>query len=525
MRFVDKTVAGIDITQERISIVLLKNGKDGPKLIKSAVAPIPAGAIKDGNIADAALLSKAIRDLKVRNRIWTNRAAVSLFARPAVMQMIDMPKQMPPNMTQFVRGEMKHCAALPSGDIVLDYCALGSNRRSADKRILAVAAETKKVTVLVHVLGRAGFSAELVEPELLSYLRAVGSQKITGKSGCNVLIAILRETGSTLRQSSVQASSQQAVLTLCVLRNGVIDFIRTKEMTERSDSLNGWLADELTEIQKFYSVEVVDNPGKWEITVFADTGRLPQDAEERLKSKIQAGSLQVRTKNDAYLDTPVNVPAAGGNSEQPSPVAVGLAMNLLMAQRDDVRINLVPPQVVRVREVKRDALIAANAVAVMLLVMVLTIHAFGFMIGETNRSAVAKKQVITGQDTEAMVEQHQQLDARLNVLSSRLDRLSQISASHRDINWAEVFEDIRKATPASVRITGLSCGDGSRVQIEGLAMSNEAVSLFVNLLEKSHNIASVVLLEARRQDGQNGLIVYQLSCKLAIRSGKIDNVG
>ena len=88
-----------------------------------------------------------------------------------------------------------------------------------------------------------------------------------------------------------------------------------------------------------------------------------------------------------------------------------------------------------------------------------------------------------------------------------------------------VFEDIRKATPGSVRITGLSCRDGSRVQIEGLAMSNEAVSLFVNLLEKSHNITSVTLLEARKQDGQNGLIVYQLSCKLGIGRGKIHNVG
>ena len=75
----------------------------------------------------------------------------------------------------------------------------------------------------------------------------------------------------------------------------------------------GWPTN-LTEIQKFYSVEFVDNPGKWEITVFADTGQLPQDAEERLKSKIQAGSLQVRTTKDAYLDTIVDGP--GGRPEQ-----------------------------------------------------------------------------------------------------------------------------------------------------------------------------------------------------------------
>ena len=46
MRFVEKTVAGIDITQESISIVLLKNGKNGPKLVKSVVAPCPQGRSK-----------------------------------------------------------------------------------------------------------------------------------------------------------------------------------------------------------------------------------------------------------------------------------------------------------------------------------------------------------------------------------------------------------------------------------------------------------------------------------------------
>jgi Tfp pilus assembly protein PilN len=147
------------------------------------------------------------------------------------------------------------------------------------------------------------------------------------------------------------------------------------------------------------------------------------------------------------------------------------------------------------------------------------------MFGRVNQSVAAKKLLVTKQDTDGMLEQHQHLDARLQVLSSRLDRIAHISASHRDVNWVEVFDDIRKAAPGSVRITSLFSQDGSRVLIEGLAMSNEAVNLFVNSLERSHSIASVVLLEARRQEGQNGFITYQLSCKLGIRSGKGDNAG
>jgi Tfp pilus assembly protein PilN len=510
MILVEKTVAGIDITQERISMALLKQDKNGPKLVKSVVAAVPAGAIKDGNIVDAALLAKAIREMKVRNRIWTNRAAISLFTKPVITQMIEMPKQMPPNLTQFIRGEMKHCAAMPSGDIVLDYCSAGSNKRSADKKVLAFAAETKKVTDLVGVLGRTGFSVELVEPAILSYLRAIGDKKITGRSGCNVLVAVLRDN----------------ILTLSVLKNGVVDFIRTKEVKQRTAAggdLCVWLADELSEIQKFYSVEMLDNTAKWEVTVFADTAQLPQDAEAILKSKVQAGSLRVRTSKDAYLDTIVGGPA-WVKKEQPSPVAVGLAMNLLVAQRDDARLNLIPPHIVQLKETKRDALIAVNVITALLLLMVLAVDVPAYLVEKINGATAAKATRISVQDNDRILEKNRQLDARLQTLSSRISNISQISASHNDVNWVQLFENIRKATPVSVRINSLSSQDGLRIQIQGLALSNDAVNSFVSLLEKSPEIASVTLLETNKQEGQKGFINYQISCRLNIKKGKNDNV-
>jgi Tfp pilus assembly protein PilN len=519
MKFTEKTVAGIDISQERISIVLLKNGKNGPRLVKSVVADVPPGVIKDGNIANPVMLAKAIRDMKVHNRIWTNRAAVSLFAKPVVTQMIEIPKQMPPNLTQFVNGEMKHCAAMPSGDIVLDYCSVGSNKRSVDKKVLAVAAETKKVTVLVQTLGRAGFAAELVEPAILSYLRAISDKKITGRSSCNVLVAIFRDN----------------ILTLCVLRNGVVDFIRTKEVRQKSTSgdLCSWLADELAEIQKFYSVEVMDNTGKWEVAVFADTAQLPQDAEAILKSKVQAGSLQVRTSKDAYLDTifggqPARLASraerAGDKNEQPSPVAVGLAMNLLAAQRDNVKLNLMPPKIVQLNEAKRDVLIAVTAVAALLLFMVLAIAAPVYMIRKISGGIAGKTARVSVRNTDKMVEKNQYLDSKLQALSNRLDSIAKISELHKDVNWVQLFTNIRDATPASVRIVNLSCPDGQRIQIEGLALSNDAVNSFVSSLEKSPDISTVTLLESSKQEGQKGFINYQINCKLGVKKGKADNV-
>jgi type IV pilus assembly protein PilM len=543
MIFAEKTVAGIDISQERISIALLRLGKNGPKLVKSVVAAVPAGAIKDGNIADAVLLARAIRAMKVRNRIWTNRAAVSLFAKPVVTQIIEMPKQVPSNLTQFVHGEMKHCAAMPSGDIVLDYCSVGSNKRSADKKVLAAAAERKKVTELVRVLGRAGFSTELVEPAMLSYLRAIGDKKNTSRSGCNVLVTMLRG----------------GVLSLCVLKNGSVDFVRTKEFTnsaqeESSDAcpafgkawdanldeyaeckkltlegsadsndLDGWLAVEVSEVVRFYDIEVHDNPSKWEITVFVDAEQSPEVIEKYLKSKIQAEHLQVRTIEDAYKDTPVGG-SETSKSKKPSPVAVGLAMNLLVAQRDDVRLNLMPPQIIQIMEAKRDVLVVATVVAALFFLMVLAIAAPVYMIKKVSGNIAAKAARVSVHNADKMVEKNQHLDAMLEALSGRLDSIAKISASHNDVNWVQLFTNIRNATPASIRIVSLSCPDGQRVQIDGLALSNDAVDLFVSSLEKSPDISTVTLLESSKQEGQKGFIKYQINCKLGVNKGKDDNV-
>jgi len=554
MIFAEKTVAGIDISQERISIALLKLGKNGPKLVKSVVAPMPAGAVRDGNVVNAALLQRTLREMKFRNMIWTNRAAVSLFAKPVVTQIIEMPKQMPSNMTQFVHGEMKHCAAMPSGDIVLDYCSVGSNKRSADKKVLAAAAERKKVTELVRVLGRAGFIAELVEPAMLSYLRAIGDKKNTSRSGCNVLVAMLRG----------------GILSLCVLKSGSVDFIRTKEFSnsaqeESSDAcpafgkawdanleeckdcaevypdeyaeckkltlegsvdsndLDGWLAVEVSEVVRFYDIEVHDNPSKWEITVFVDAEQSPEVIEKYLKSKIQAEHLQVRTIEDAYMDTPVDG-SQTSKREKPSAVAVGLAVNLLVAQRDDVRLNLMPPQIIQIMEAKRDVLVAATVVAALFFIMVLAIAAPVYMIKKVSGNIVAKAARVSVHNADKMVEKNQHLDAMLEALSGRLDSIAKISASHNDVNWVQLFTNIRNATPASIRIVSLSCPDGQRVQIDGLALSNDAVNLFVSSLEKSPDISTVTLLESSKQEGQKGFINYQISCRLGVKKGKEDNV-
>lgn len=254
-----------------------------------------------------------------------------------------------------------------------------------------------------------------------------------------------------------------------------------------------------------------------------DAAQLPPDAAAHLQSAIHTAHLQVRTIEDAYMDTPVGDSAAV-KGDKPSPVAIGLAMKLLMEQPDDIRINLLPVQVTKIREAKRDALVAANAIGVLLLIMVLVSEGPVWLADRVNRSIAIKRQLVVKKDIDQMLGQRRQLDAQTKAMSSRLDSIARISASRRDVNWVEVLASIGAATPRSVCITEMVSDEGSKITIRGLAVSNEAVSKFISLLEKSRNISSVALLETSEQNGQRGLITYQLSCKLVVRSGKSGNV-
>jgi Tfp pilus assembly protein PilN len=146
------------------------------------------------------------------------------------------------------------------------------------------------------------------------------------------------------------------------------------------------------------------------------------------------------------------------------------------------------------------------------------------MIEKISGNVTGKAARVLVRSTDRILEKNRHLDARAEVLSSRLDSIAKISASYSDVNWVQLFITIRNATPASVRIVSLSCPDGRRIQIEGLALSNDAVDSFVSLLEKSPGISTVTLLESSKQDGQKGFINYQISCRLGVKKGKTDDV-
>jgi len=508
MKLENKTALGIDISNGRINLALLRKNSNGVELVKTASAPIPEGAIKNGNVEDPAILARGIRELKSHNRIRIRlrQAAVSLVTRPMLMQIMEMPKKEPTGVRQFVYNEVKHCVALSGKKIALDFCGIGSAARPGNERVFVVAADNQKVAQIVKACSLAHVNIEVIEPSLISYIRAFYAKKISGRFDRYVLLAVL----------------QSDALTLCVFRKQSVDFVRTRDITEdkaEPSELCQWVASEINTIIQFYDLELPESPKKWEITIVVDNAvQLHKDAEEFLKDKIKCEDLQVKTSEDAYQDMPIK---QGGSTTRKgtSVAAISLALELLAPNQDNLKINLLHPETVEVKSFKKHALITGNIISAVLLVMVLAIGGLTFKIEKVNANIARKKQQQSLQNIGELLEEKQLLDRRIKQLSDGHSQLDEILKTRSDGNWLGLLNDLKSRAPRTVCITNLFSKGNSRMLLEGLALSYESVHLFVNMLDKSEHVDSASLIEAEDNE-ESGLVRYSISCSLKLREGK-----
>jgi len=499
MKLAVKTGLGIDITDSRIEMALVGQSSKGFELLKAVSASVPDGAIKNGNIENPGKLAKFIKELKRRNNIRTKQVAVSLYARPVVLQIFDMPKGGPANAGHFVRNELKSYVMLSGMEFASDFCRTGSGKGKGS-RLLAAATDGQNVERLAQMCDMAGLNVKIIEPPLLSYIRALYAKKIERKFDNDVLIAVLRD----------------GVVRLCVFRKQILDFVKVENISEEQaqpDELSRRLPEKINEIIRSYDVEVEDSSGKWEVTVVADGVELPQSFEESLRAEVKSENVQFRTAQTVLQDTSIEQKEG---HEKASVVAIGLGIGLLNQNDNGLRINLVPPESEEVRAVKKQFFITISIIAALPLFMVLAGTGLSLKANNVKQEIAQKKQTALSQETYSLIKEQELLERQIKQLSEIPAQLSSILDSRLTIDWANILEDIKKLTPKTVRIISLYSRDTSGMYLQGQAISYEAIHLFVKMLNNSAYINSATLTETTKEDHTDGFIMYTIDCTLKL---------
>jgi len=427
---------------------------------------------------------------------------VSLFACPVLTQVMDLPKDLPSNIGQYVQKEVKHCAVLPSRNIAMDYLGISSSStKSAKNRAFVVAAENEKVLELTRALNQAGLSVKAIEPPEVACARALYAKKIAKNLDRNVLIALVQDTN----------------VILSVFRKHTLDFVRKRNIGQdictTQEGLDNF-AEEIGAIIQYYDVEIGDSSKNWlVVTVLRHESEDTKQIANMMRSKFGNLQTEILSAKNICQSTPV---AVNSDIQKPSFVAIGLAMRLLDIAQPKLKMNLVPSEAAEVKAFKQHALITANIAAVILVVIMWAAGALGMKTKRLNQAfAHLRLKQASGIIQNPRVE-NEQIYSQAEKFSEKLEQLKSFLDSKHTAKWNLILGDIRNRTPKSLWITSLSGELNSTILIEGRSTSYEAVYLFVDMLGKSLYIDSAALIEAEKDNNARGLVSYSIECSLAI---------
>lgn len=502
MNFLSKKALGIYVSAEAIELALVKKVEGGVELLKFASCPVPEGAIEDGKIEKPALLAKAARRLQRRKGIYAARSSLAIFTKPFLMQIMELPGQIPSNISKFVESEIKNYVVLPGREIVFDFCKVGSRRQGAEGRIFVAAGDSDKFIEIARAFTSYGFNIEIVEPGVCAVVRAFFKRKIAGRFDCNVLFFIVDESD----------------FAACVFRGQRLDFIRTGDVSDcsaRPQLLTERIASQITTIKQFYDIDVPESSENWEVTIIVrDTVRLFDGGETLLRGKTDCKELDVVTVADVQGHTDI-ICGQGRATVSGGAEAMGTALRIFERQKGGLDIDLLPEKIKEQGRLRKDVLISANIAAALFFIMLVVVGWLAFSVGETTGKITHTRRRDLTKKTHLFYDEKKTLQEQIELIDSRCKQMNGILGSRLEFRWFDILEVLREATPATVRITSLDYGKGDKLTMGGTALSYDGVYLFVDMLNKSKHIKSASLVETEKMEKAGDLIRYNIICSLA----------
>ncbi|MBW8015214.1 MAG: hypothetical protein FVQ82_03435 [Planctomycetes bacterium] len=491
-----KVSLGVDISGDCISYAVAAQEKSGVKIISAGKTQTPAGAIKDGNITDPAAIAKALRGLIGSKKYRGLKTTVSLTVSPSLAQIIELPDEMPDNVTNFVHSEIRHSAFLTGKDIQMDYCGLGLSAALPSK-VFVSAVEKNKINPLLKTLKLAGIEPKTIEMPIAAWMRSVYEKHIKPRFKSNVMLVVVRDN----------------VLNLCVFRKTAFDFVRRVDVTGLSaESCLSRCETEMKAIAQYYEIE------------FGGADEIAWDCVMELPSleehdKIQTSFSEVVGMNvhvcscDSILsDTPVESKV---EDMSVSLTAIGLALNPLKVLCPNVKTNLVPDEIKESQAAKRELLVFANAVAGILLAIFIFAGFAASQFDRTQEAVEERKEKIPLKRIESLVSRQKEIKEEIAILLEKKQLVDKVLEKSISVDWSVVLDEIRRNVPASLYITKVETKGDFDLVIKGKALKPAAVNLFCSHLDRSEIFASSNVKEIERKNSEEGIVFYTIKCTVA----------
>jgi type IV pilus assembly protein PilM len=179
-------VLGLDIGTSAVRVVEVAldrpggRGRSGrnPVVTRVGEVPLPPGAVRDGEVADPALVGAAIAELWRQTGLRSREVRVGLTGSRVVVRVIDMPAMPDEDMAGAIRFSAADHIPIPLDDAVLDHAVLepappGDPGGPPMVRVLVVATHRSTLDGLLAAVAAGGVKAVAVDLVPFALVRAL----------------------------------------------------------------------------------------------------------------------------------------------------------------------------------------------------------------------------------------------------------------------------------------------------------------------------------------------------------------
>lgn len=207
-----KPLIGLDVSTSAIKMVeLSQNGKDGYRVERYVVEPLPKDVVADGNITNLEVASEALKRAWKRMGTATRNVAMALPAAAVITKRIIVPAGLrDEELEAQVESEANQYIPFALDEVNLDFQPIGPAPASPDEvEVLIAASKKEKVEDRVAVADVAGLKVTVMDVESNAALAAFELIQATlPDAGRNQVIAVV-DIGANVTNLTVLRNLQQ----------------------------------------------------------------------------------------------------------------------------------------------------------------------------------------------------------------------------------------------------------------------------------------------------------------------------
>ncbi len=471
-----KKVIGIDVCQNSVSVVRLERSAD--KILLTESRKIPFGKqISFDCHSDFKYLARLIKSLKLTKNLEHCDTAVCFCSSPDLLQMLRLPDSNPHNSIKYIYDEIRQYAVLPLKNRKIDYCSL---RSSDGRNVLVGACQTEPLVELAKELGKIQVDIRLIEPAILSLVRACYRKIIGLTKDKNTMLVLVRND----------------TVNICVFAGQMFDFLRTKKTEPNSTAVS----EQIQSVLQYYEFEKNAHQDKWQIFIHGC---------DIQKNQLQ--NVEINTITPEHLNI-VNQ----CNAAEFSFAAAGAAMNLLGFNDSGISINMIPDEISEIRKSNKNLLLIVNTAAVILVLLFLHIAQLAIQTSEAKAKIEKQMKIKSEIDIAQLARRQADANEQIRLMTKNIALLSKAMPDNSRINWAYAIAEISKKSPQTVQINKINLKGKNSFSIEGVAVNYAAVSDFINRLSECRTISSAQLADTKQNSQYgNGFMDFSITCAIA----------